>query len=54
MLRHLGENEAADRIVKAVFAVLKRGEVRTPDLGGKASTREYADALVKELEGSKS
>ncbi len=54
MLRHLGENDAADRLLKAIFAVLKRGEVRTPDLGGKASTKEYADALVKELEASKS
>jgi isocitrate dehydrogenase (NAD+) len=54
MLRHLGENEAADRVLKAAFAVLKRGEVRTPDLGGKASTKEYADELVKELEASKS
>ena len=53
MLRHLGDNEAADRVLKAVFAVLKRGDVRTPDLGGKASTNEYADALVKELEASK-
>ncbi len=52
MLRHLGENDAADRLLKAIFAVLKRGEVRTPDLGGKASTKEYADALVKELEAS--
>jgi len=50
MLRHLGENEAADRVLKAAFAVLKRGEVRTPDLGGKATTKEYADALVRELE----
>ena len=50
MLRHLGENEAADRVLKAVFAVLKRGGVRTPDLGGKATTREYAAALIQELE----
>jgi isocitrate dehydrogenase (NAD+) len=50
MLRHLGENDAADRVLKAIFAVLKRGEVRTPDLGGKSSTMEYAEALVKELE----
>jgi isocitrate dehydrogenase (NAD+) len=50
MLRHLGENDAADHLLKAVFAVLERGEVRTPDLGGKATTKEYADALVRELE----
>ena len=52
MLRHLGENEAADRVLKATFAVLKRGEVRTPDLGGKSTTKEYAQALVRELEAS--
>ncbi len=52
MLRHLGENEAADRVLKAAFAVLKRGEVRTPDLGGKSTTKEYAQALVRELEAS--
>jgi isocitrate dehydrogenase (NAD+) len=50
MLRHLGENEAADRVLKTAFTVLKRGDVRTPDLGGTATTEEYAEALVKELE----
>jgi isocitrate dehydrogenase (NAD+) len=50
MLRHLGENGAADRLLKAVFAVLERGEIRTPDLGGKATTKEYTDELVRELE----
>jgi isocitrate dehydrogenase (NAD+) len=49
MLRHLGESASADRVLKSALAVLKRGEVRTPDLGGRATTREYADALVKEL-----
>jgi isocitrate dehydrogenase (NAD+) len=52
MLRHLGENEAADRVLKATFAVLKRGDVRTADLGGKASTKEYAEALMRELEAT--
>lgn len=49
MLRHLGEDRAADRVLEACLRVLERGEVRTADLGGKATTREYADALVKEL-----
>ncbi|HJS73479.1 MAG TPA: isocitrate/isopropylmalate family dehydrogenase, partial [Vicinamibacteria bacterium] len=53
MLRHLGENDAADRVLKAIFAVLKRGEVRTSDLGGKSSTTEYADALVRELKAAR-
>ena len=38
MLRHLGANEAADSVLKAVFEVLSEGDVRTPDLGGQATT----------------
>ena len=49
MLRHLGEDEAVDRILRATFRVLEAGEVRTPDLGGQASTEEYADAVIAEL-----
>jgi len=49
MLRHLGEDEAADRILQATFRVLEAGKVRTPDLGGQASTEEYADAVIAEL-----
>lgn len=49
MLRHLGEDDAADRILQATFHVLEAGKVRTPDLGGKASTQEYADAIISEL-----
>jgi isocitrate dehydrogenase (NAD+) len=52
MLRHLGENEAADRVLKAIFEVLGEGKVRTPDLGGKATTSEYADALVARLQAA--
>jgi isocitrate dehydrogenase (NAD+) len=46
MLRHLGEAAAADRIEGAVRRVLGDGKVRTGDLGGTASTRQYADALI--------
>ncbi len=49
MLRHLGEDEAADRIIQATFGVLEARKVRTPDLGGSASTQEYADAVIAEL-----
>ena len=49
MLCHLGEGEAADAILKAIFTVLEEGEVRTPDLGGKASTQEYAEAVIQKL-----
>ena len=49
MLRHIGEAAAADRIVHAVAQVMKAGTTRTPDLGGHASTREFADAVCKML-----
>lgn len=49
MLRHLGEDEAASRIVQAIFRVLEAKKIRTPDLGGSSSTQEYADAVIAEL-----
>lgn len=49
MLRHLGEMEAADRIEKAAFSVLGEGKILTGDLGGTASTMEYADAIIARL-----
>jgi isocitrate dehydrogenase (NAD+) len=54
MLRHIDELSAADRIMQALAAVLTAGTVRTRDLGGTASTMEFADALCKTLESSKS
>jgi isocitrate dehydrogenase (NAD+) len=49
MLRHLDEDAAADRVTRALRAVLADGRVRTRDLGGTASTLEYADAIVDRL-----
>lgn len=46
MLDHLREAEAAARIRRALEAVLGEGKSVTGDLGGKASTKEYTDALV--------
>jgi isocitrate dehydrogenase (NAD+) len=50
MLRHLGEAAAADRIEDAVRRVLGDGKVRTGDLGGTASTLQYADALIAAMD----
>ncbi len=50
MLRHLQEHEVADHITAALGRVLARGDVRTRDLGGQASTREYTDAICREIE----
>jgi isocitrate dehydrogenase (NAD+) len=50
MLRHMGEDQAADRIWRALARLLEAGEVRTRDLGGSASTREYTEALCREID----
>jgi isocitrate dehydrogenase (NAD+) len=49
MLRHIDEGAAADRIMAGLGAVLTAGSVRTRDLGGTASTLEFADAVCKAL-----
>lgn len=49
MLEHLGERESADRIVAGITAVLTDGRVRTPDLGGNATTKDMADAIAAVL-----
>jgi isocitrate dehydrogenase (NAD+) len=49
MLRHMGLNDHAQRIETAIFATLAEGTALTGDLGGKAKTHEYADAIIKRL-----
>jgi tartrate dehydrogenase/decarboxylase/D-malate dehydrogenase len=48
MLDHLGHRDLHDRIVGALERVLARGEVRTPDLGGRHGTADLAEAVVHE------
>jgi len=52
MLRQIGETEAADRIEKAIAAVINAGRYTTPDLSGSSSTLEMADAVIAWLEKS--
>ena len=49
MLRHIGERAMADRIMDALGRVLAEDTVRTRDLGGTASTTEFADAIARRL-----
>lgn len=49
MMEHLGETKAARAIEKAIEGVLAQSDVRTPDLGGKASTRDVGDAVAREI-----
>jgi isocitrate dehydrogenase (NAD+) len=46
MLQHLDEREAADRVMRGLAAVLTAGAARTRDLGGTASTSEFAAAVA--------
>ena len=47
MLDHLGEQEAADRVDKAVARWLEQRTVLTADLGGTASTSEMGDEAAR-------
>ena len=49
MLRHLGEAEAAAAVDRAIESVLARSEVRTPDIGGKSTTRELGESILREI-----
>jgi tartrate dehydrogenase/decarboxylase/D-malate dehydrogenase len=46
MLRHLGASEAADAVENAIAEVLAQAKVRTPDIGGGASTEELGTAIA--------
>jgi len=48
MLRHLGEIEAAENVEWGVDETLRKGVVRTPDLGGAATTMAFAEAIAAE------
>jgi 3-isopropylmalate dehydrogenase len=47
MLEHLGHKEAAAAIVKAIERLFTDTDVRTADMGGKATCRELGEALVQ-------
>jgi tartrate dehydrogenase/decarboxylase/D-malate dehydrogenase len=49
MMEHLGEPAAGTRIMEALRAVTGEGRIRTPDLGGKNSTEEFAAAVAEKL-----
>jgi tartrate dehydrogenase/decarboxylase / D-malate dehydrogenase len=46
MLEHLNQSEAARYIMQAIEIVLKEKIAHTPDIGGKANTKECGDAVV--------
>jgi isocitrate dehydrogenase (NAD+) len=46
MLDHLGELDAATRLRRAIGMTIRDAGIRTRDLGGSASTREFGDAVA--------
>lgn len=49
MLEHLGQDEVAANIRKAVNEVLMEATTLTPDLNGNATTSAYCDAIISKL-----
>src|SRR5258707_2863771 len=49
MLDHLGRRDLHDRILAAIERVVVSGKDRTPDLGGRATTAQLADAIRADI-----
>ncbi|MGH9756796.1 MAG: isocitrate dehydrogenase (NAD(+)) [Candidatus Acidiferrales bacterium] len=49
MLRHVGEMDAAQKIETALHGVYREGRWITGDVGGKATTAEFTDAVIRAL-----
>ena len=49
MLRHLGETSAADGVRNALIETFRDGRVKTRDLGGSASTSDFAQAVAERV-----
>ncbi len=49
LLDFLGEQEAADVLMRSIEDVLAEGQVRTPDLGGTAMTKQMGQAVREQV-----
>ncbi len=49
MLDHVNRKPLADRIRRAIDQVIRDDGLRTPDLGGKAKTKDFTRAVIKRL-----
>ena len=49
MLAHLGERDASTRLQDAIHAVYAENKHLTGDVGGKASTTEFTDAIIRKI-----
>ena len=51
MLEHLGEPDAGARLMRAIERVTADPALHTPDLGGRATTRQVTDAVIGAIRG---
>jgi isocitrate dehydrogenase (NAD+) len=49
MLEHMGEMDAFRRLTDGVVRTIRDDNVRTPDLGGSATTMEFAQAVARRV-----
>jgi isocitrate dehydrogenase (NAD+) len=49
MLEYLGMKDEAQTLEKAVAKVYREGKHLTADQGGKANTKEFAEAVLKKI-----
>jgi isocitrate dehydrogenase (NAD+) len=49
LLEHVDQRTAADRLRKGIYAALAAADSRTGDLGGKANTEQFTDAVIRAM-----
>ena len=49
MLEHIHEDSRANQLRTAILKVIREDNIRTPDLGGAATTQSYTEAIIKRL-----
>lgn len=49
LLRHVGEHQRADQIMKALCEALADKDARTKDLGGNGNTKSFTDKIIARL-----
>jgi len=49
MLEFFNQNDASEALMGAIEAVTAQGRALTPDLGGKAGTKEFTDAVLEKI-----
>jgi len=47
MLEHLGETDAAEKLMAAIETVTANADLHTPDLGGNATTDQVTEAVIE-------